>query len=214
MAVIAALLSAGPIHAKIERTETLRFDIEFNGRQMGQHEFQITFAGEQGDQAIAVRSRVEMRYRIAFIPVFRYQHSADERWRNGCLTTLQSTTNDDGKRFALQGNLADDGFAVTHSAPEPEQTLISDTCPATFAYWQPQLLERPALINAQTGRLEPVSVIGAEPTVLDNQPARRWTITTEQGSVIELWYADDDGQWLRLKHQSADGTLIYRRSNS
>lgn len=208
-AVLIALTATAT--ASVERTEQLVFDIEFDGRPMGQHEFEITY---RDDDRIQVESRVNMRYRIAFIPVFRYQHSASEQWRGGCLQTLASQTNDDGDRYAVQGKQQTDGFVITEEQPLAQTRRVDDPCPATFAYWQPDLLQRSALINAQTGRLQTVQVKQRDPEPLDDVPTARWTIETETDGTIELWYGAADGRWLRLEHTSERGTLVYRRKDS
>ena len=197
--------------ANVERTEQMYFDIEFDGKRLGQHEFQVSY---ESDGAIAVSSKAEMRYRLAFVTLFRYEHSATEQWRNGCLTAISSTTNDDGERYALEGKRQPDGFLVEHRLPEPERTRIEDDCPASFAYWRPELLQRPALLNAQTGRQEPVRVQRTGQRLLDDTPTEHWIIETEQEGTIELWYRASDQRWLRLQHTSEDGVLLYKRKDS
>ncbi|MFK7915380.1 MAG: DUF6134 family protein [Pseudomonadales bacterium] len=210
--VLSALLAmSSALAASTETTEHLRFDIEFDGKRLGQHEFQVT---QQENGKTKVVSIVEMRYRLAFVTLFRYQHSATEQWRDGCLTTLSSTTNDDGERYAVEGAQTSEGFVVKHRLPKSEQERIAETCPASFAYWQPEALQRSALINAQTGRLEPVQVARTGTRQLGDVTTEHWTIETENEGTIELWYAASDGRWLQLQHTSEDGVLLYQRSDS
>lgn len=204
-ASIAGIERTGPVASA--SPETLVFEVSFDGRKLGTHTYELT----PTNGALQVRSLARLRYRLAFVPLFRYDHDAREEWRGGCLVGLQSTTNDDGERFEISAQRTGDSLDIQRRKPTAEREQLDERCPATFAYWHRPQLERTALLNAQTGRMEPVSLEAIGQDTVDGVPAQSYQLTTGEGAVLRLWYARDDDRWLRLETTRDSGTLVYRR---
>ena len=191
-------------------SERFVFDVYYNDRRIGEHEFQV----QRQDGEVRVQSLANFVVRLLFVPVYRYRHEAQELWQSGCLQSLESTTNDNGDRFALalqpEPSTASTGLRLSKWAPEPTTVTLTDPCPATFAYWDLELLQRGQLINTQTGDVGPAQLIdqGTEP--LGGTMARRFTLDVEDTGQIDLWYRASDHQWLGLATQRDGGTLRYR----
>lgn len=204
-ASIAGIEGTGPVASA--SPETLVFEVSFDGRKLGTHRYELTPTGN----ALQVRSLARLRYRLAFVPLFRYDHDAREEWRDGCLVGLQATTNDDGERFEVSAQRTGDQLDIQRRKPTAEQEQLQARCPATFAYWHRPQLERARLLNAQTGRMEPVSFEPTGTDKVDGVAANCFQLTTGEGAVLRLWYAQEDDRWLRLETRRDSGTLVYRR---
>lgn len=195
-------------------TQRFVFDVFYNDRKIGEHEFQVQ---RQADE-VRVRSLANFVVRLLFLPVYRYRHEAQELWQAGCLLSLESTTNDNGDRFALALQPAapaatrpsDGSRRLSRWTPEPSTVTLNDPCPATFAYWDLQLLQRDQLINTQTGDVGPTRLIDQGTETLGDTMTRRFTLEVEDTGQIDLWYRAADHQWLGLATRRDGGTLRYR----
>ena len=175
-----------------------------DGRPIGFHDFSVV---QQGDDLV-VDTSAHFQVRAAFIPLYGYDHRDHEVWRNGCLTSLSSRTDDNGKKLTVQGALKGHGFEVSgvHGARSlPE-------CVMTFAYWDPQFLRQTRLLNSQTGEFDAVTVSeGAAQTVTiggQSVSAQHYTVRAPD-VVIDLWYSSV-GEWLALESRLKSGrTLRY-----
>lgn len=171
-------------------------DIIRKGKAIGTHE--IAFSEDNG--ALVVDIAIRMKVKIAFITVFRYEHTNREIWRDGRLQSIRTRTNDNGKKFDVAGVRLEDRFEVTVNG-----TTLShnrDIVPST--YWNPALLEQSELLNTQTGKVMTVTIsdLGSETvaTPAGETPARRYRI--EEIGPIDLWY-DSAGCFLKLSFQAS-----------
>ncbi|MEQ8484318.1 MAG: DUF6134 family protein [Pseudomonadales bacterium] len=173
--------------------QTLRFDVYFDDKRIGEHVFEI----QRDADGQRVTSEARFEYRLLFVPVYRYRHEAQEVWRDGCLQRLTSVTDDNGRRVEV--------------ARLPDAAA---DCPASFAYWDRTQLERDALINAQTGEPVPARLVAQGEDAVDGEPARRYRLELDGMPDIELWYRAEDGAWLRLETRRESGTLTYQRRDA
>lgn len=206
-ALAAALLAGLALAATAASAEQLRFQVYLDDRPIGEHSFRIADSG----QTTRVTSRATFEVDFLFITAYRYRHTSNEVFRNGCLTAIDASTNDNGKRYAVNGEANGDAFRIkTDDAVER-----ADGCVQTFAYWDKAFLDKNLLLNPQTGDLEQVRVQprGRDSVEVDNGervPAERYALET-QDLTIELWYNDDLG-WVGLESDTGEGKrLIYRR---
>lgn len=85
----------------------------------------------------------------------------------------------------------------------------------TFAYWNPEFLEQPRLLNPQTGEYVDVTVekVGTETLDVKGRPvnANRYRLTAYEVDLT-LWYSNDD-EWLALESVAeGDNIIRYERS--
>jgi hypothetical protein len=145
-----------------------------------------------------------------FINAYRYRHSGNEVFRNGCLQKIRATIDDNGKRYRVEGSSLGEGLRIEHQ----DGIERAEGCLMTFAYWDPAFLDQKHLLNAQTGELEGVRVRrkGKEPIEVGNRKvsATRYALTTDK-LTIDLWYNDSLG-WVGLSSDTGKGRrLVYRR---
>jgi len=203
--VLAALLPAPTATASPEHRD-FRFDVFLDGRRIGEHHFEV--AGEAGGER--VRSRAEFEFRMLFVTLYRYRHSADEVWQEGCLTRLTASTDDNGRAFAIEAAHQDARLLLTRLEPDQASREIAEACPATFAYWDRERLNAGALINTQTGEVTETRLIREGSDFVDGVEASRYRLEAEGLSDIHLWYRADDGAWVGLATRRDGRLLEYR----
>lgn len=197
----------GSAFAQTAAAEQLRFQVYLDERPIGEHSFRIA---ETGDTT-RVTSRAAFDVDFLFINAYRYRHSSNEVFRDGCLATIDATTDDNGKRFEVSGTANGDAFQI-EDADGVERT---DGCVKTFAYWDKAFLSQRQLLNPQTGDLEAVRVQprGTETIKIEDGSAvsaERFALRTD-ALTIDLWYNDDLG-WVGLESDTGKGNrIVYKR---
>lgn len=193
---------AAPATAPHSPAGTWRFTVLLDGKRIGEHDFAVV---RQADTVI-VHTDAHFKAKIAFIPVYKYDHEDHEVWRNGCLAQINSRTDDNGKTFAVHGVLKDDGFKVqgVHGA------VSLPACISTFAYWDQRFLTEQRLLNSETGEYQPVTVTreGIENLTVGGQtiPAQRYSLRAPKLGIT-LWY-DAAGNWVALESKLQSGRIL------
>lgn len=160
-------------------------------------------------EVLSVSTEVEMRVKLGPIPVFRYAHTATERWRDNDFASLTTRTETNGKIEQVRAEASASGVAI--EGPGGRVTAPASAAPLT--HWNTAAFERP-LFNPQLGKLMRIRATrgGRESVPLANGqsiPATRWTLRGE--AEIDNWY-DSAGAWAGLRGKLEDGsTMIYRR---
>lgn len=193
-------IPAGPGEA------TWEFRVMLDDREIGYHRFEVS--EQENVERVDIEARFEVE--VLFITAYRYVHDNRETWRGECLAGIESSTNDNGERFEVQGEASDGAFSLQR---RDETARLDADCVRTFAYWNPDILEAQQLLNAQTGEIKEVSVerVGAAPFEVNGVPVRseEYLLTMDDGA-IRLWYEQGSGQWLGLETRAkGDRTLRY-----
>lgn len=202
----AALLAASTlIAAPAGATETLEFKVFLGDDPIGEHRFELT-----GDAERRVLSEARFDVSILIFKAYRYRHQSREVWRDGCLTRIDSTTDDNGTDYQVRGARRDGTLALEVNGTE----ATIPTCIGTFAYWDRAWLDRPRLLNPQTGELVQTRL---KPEGSDRRSFRGQTVDAERFRLqaeemdITLWYTPD-GEWIGLESDTGTGrTLRYER---
>lgn len=174
-ALLFVALITGPLPAW---AATWSFRVLLDGKEIGTHRFTLI---ERGAERELVS---EASFRVTFVgfSAYRYRHQATERWREGCLRSLASTTEDNGEPYKVDWR-------------------AQGECVLSFAYWNPKILGEKQLLNAQTGELEPVTVTALGEDAIDTGngklSAQRYRIAGRK-LAIDLWYADGR-DWVALE---------------
>jgi hypothetical protein len=186
--------------------EVLRFQVYLDDKPIGEHSFRISESGETR----RISSSASFDVDFLFVNAYRYRHSSSEVFRDGCLQEIRATTDDNGKRYRVQGSALGEGFRVEHQ----DGVEQADGCLMTFAYWDRDFLRQKRLLNAQTGGIEGVTVRqkGRDDVAFGSRKvsATRYALRTDK-LTIDLWYNDALG-WVGLSSDTGKGRrLIYRR---
>ncbi|MEO5844074.1 MAG: DUF6134 family protein [Caldimonas sp.] len=168
------------------------FRVLLDGKPIGEHRFEVrTLAGE-------MRVSSEARFDVTFfgINAYRYRHRANESWRGGCLVSLTALTDDDGKTSKVRWQSPGDRDAVD-GTPGAQ---AAEGCMMSFAYWHPALRTQTRLLNAQTGKVEPVQVgrlPEARVEVRGRPMAAVGLRVSGAARPVDVWYSAD-GDWIGL----------------
>ena len=190
--------SAGLAHGKA--SGDLRFDVARNDSLIGYHV--LSFA-QEGDR-LTVDINIELRVKIAFVTVYRYEHRNREQWQDGVLQGFKSRTNDNGTRHSVTASRSGNELVIEGSKGKVEG-------PASLlptSYWHRNFMEQRQWIDTQEGRIVTSTV---EPKGLEQiavadelREARHFALRGDLD--VDLWYADD--RWVKLTFPASDGSLI------
>lgn len=201
IAVILFTLVAAPA-ALASDSRSWEFSVSLDGDEIGYHRFELNRQGTREE----IRSEASFDVRFLFLTAFRYRHVNRETWTGGCLYSIQSSTRQNGQHEAVKGTLVDDAFQVETA----ERRELLDDCVMTFAYWNPDFLQQPRLLNPQTGEYLPVQVeplgrraISARGETVDARAYRLVARNVE----LTVWYSDDE-EWLGLESVAKGGRII------
>ena len=178
------------------------FEVYLDDKKVGTHVFEVTDIGGMR----RVHSEASFKYKILFIPAYRYEHTNSERWIDDCLVQFDAKTNINGKRVRASGRKNASGFAVAG-----KNGLVElPECVMSFAYWNPAFLEQQRLLNPQSGEYLDVSVEEPQREILEvrgrSVSANRYRITADKVNLT-VWYSDDD-EWLALESAAKGGRVI------
>jgi hypothetical protein len=196
-----------PTPANTADNARLEFDVFLNDKKVGKHSFEVV----ESNGVREVLSEANFVYRILFIPAYKYEHRSAERWVDNCLLEFDARTNANGDRIEVSGERTNSGFRVEKGNDPVELP----ECVMTFAYWNPEFLEQPRLLNPQTGEYVDVTVekVGTETLDVKGRPvdANRYRLTAYEVDLT-LWYSAED-EWLALESVAeGDNIIRYERS--
>ena len=198
MILFAALLAA-PAQAASRRWD---FSVLLDGSKIGYHRFELVEDGRQ--RTLTSEARFDVRF--LFINAFSYRHENTELWSDGCLESIDARTQTNGKNLTIRGTRFDDRFVVNDGSAE---NTLRD-CVMTFAYWNPEFLHQPRLLNPQSGEYLDVEVerIGDQPIVVRGEEvaASVYRVKAKQ-MQLTLWYSPED-EWLALESVARGGRII------
>lgn len=203
----ACLLPFGPVLAVTDAEEgpgdEWRFRVYLDDSEIGYHNFSLI---DEGDTR-RMMTEAEFRVKFLFITAYEYEHVNREVWQDDCLKEINARTNANGKEFEVYGVREDDRFALDATDGRNEVP----GCVKSFAYWNPDILDEPVLLNSQTGELLPVTV---EPVAVEKlnvrgmeTEARRYRLLA-RGMELDIWYSSEDQRWLRLESTVKGGRKL------
>lgn len=198
-------LAAPAAFAAAPANGRLAFAVYRGKDKVGEHVMRFTRAGG----GLSVSTEVEMRVRLGPVPIFRYAHTATERWQGDRFASLTTRTETNGKVEQVRAEAAAGGVSIEG----PGGRLSAPASAAPLTHWNTAAFDRP-LFNPQLGKLMRIRAAraGQDSVQLANGhsiPATRWTLRGE--AEIDNWY-DSAGAWAGLRGKLEDGsTMIYRR---
>jgi|JI10StandDraft_1071094.scaffolds.fasta_scaffold465382_1 hypothetical protein len=209
--LLVAAIAAAPAQAAAVRdaARELRFDVFLDERPIGYQRFALQPTAE----GLRIEIRAAFEFTLLRLKSFAYDHRNVEQWRGGCLESIESSTEQNGKPYRVTGRAEGKVFSVSSDLGRQQ---LSD-CVGTFAYWDKrEILKRTKLLNSQTGEYVPVATrsLGRSTLAFGGRevPVDRYVIEGDD-LEITLAYATADDEWLALDSPLWGGwTLRYRRS--
>lgn len=179
-----------------------RFRVWLDEKEIGFHNFYLV---ENGDIS-QLHSEADFEYKLLFVKLYDYQHENRETWKGNCLQSIESSTDANGKPYAVSGHARSGEFALAGT----KGTATLPECVMSFAYWNPAFLKQDRLINTQDGEYLDIEV---SPPVLEQKEVRgelrpSYRYSLEAGPLkLDLWYSTDD-QWLALESEAQGGRKL------
>jgi len=177
----------------------LDFKVFLNDRAVGSHSFVLQ---EQGERLL-VSSTISLDFTVLMVKKIKYRHQANEVWQGGCLVSLKSQTEKQGKNYTVDAITNGSGLVV--ESKEGLETIPG--CARGFAYWNPLLLEGEFLLNAESGQYLPVEITSR----VSAQDNITHMLIAGSKADVRLQY-DAAGNWLSLESKLQIGGLLrYQR---
>jgi hypothetical protein len=180
------------------------FKVLLNDKDIGHHRFSVEDQTVKSDAAFDVK--------LWIIPAYKYRHKATETNLNGCLTSLQSETQDGADNFALKTIEATPNFKILVNQKE----ITHASCMQTFRYWDINFTQQKTAINPQDGKLftlnfthdgtEPINSLGK--SIRANKYTLKALGDQDEKFHIELWYHPETQAWLQLKSYVKDDNVL------
>jgi len=183
-------------------SQSWKFKVYLDEQEIGEHTFQSVSLNNKTH--IQINAKFDVY--ILFINAYSYKHMNYEVWNGQCLQSIRSTTDDNGEELYVQADYS--GGQLIIKTPTTDYT--AEGCIKTFAYWEPDFLKSQTLLNAQTGKLMPVTIdmIGEEIIMVRSKltAATHYRLTTDE-FIIDLWYSKDN-EWLALNSTTSNGSTL------
>ncbi len=157
------------------------------------------------NNALSVIITVDLRIRLGFITMFRYQHHNQEQWRDNQLVWFSARTNRNGERGYAQGHWNGTDLMVQGSDAKP---YIAPKGALDTSYWNFRTVTAP-LIDSQTGRLLHITLTNAGPSAAPRAdgaaiPATKYSMTGDLH--LNLWYASE--RLTGMEYFAHDGSVL------
>jgi len=192
-----------------------------NGQPIGQHTLRFEQRGAERVVTIAINFDVK----LLGVTAYRFVHQGREVWRGDHLQSLETSSDNNGRRYTVRargtpaglvvdressGEVANSAAAVFSGFAGPErvrETLPVGTLPSSF--WNLRQVQQSLLLNTSTGK----------PSRLQITPMGRETVRIASGNVqatryrysgdlkLDQWF-DDRGRWVRMSFVAFEGSRI------
>lgn len=210
VAIALACTLASPALASSPAARQLSFDVFLDERPIGHQHFALRPTRD----GLQVEIQAAFEVKVLRITAFEYDHTNVERWRDGCLQSIEARTNSNGTPYRVAGSALARGFVV--SSNSGEQRLME--CVGSFSYWdKAHLLQRTRLLNSQTGEYLAVVVrpLGAGSLKLGDRElaVERYSLRGKD-LEITLAYTVDSGEWVALDSKLSSGRMLQYRRNA
>jgi hypothetical protein len=182
--------------------QDLRFDVVRKGAVVGHHQITFRHDGEN----LHVHSDLQIKVKLLFFTLYRYQQTRDEVWRDSKLIALVSRADDDGTLYDIKGAAGPKGIVITSG--KLNWILPADSVPAS--YWNMSMvMGKGPLVNAESGRvtdLKPMR-IGEEKVTAGGKQiiATHYRIVAK--TPRDVWY-DTSGRWVKMITVGKDGSSV------
>lgn len=174
----------------------LDFSILRQGVEVGRHELRFS----RGGNGFTVDIRIDY---AADSAAFRYQHRSREVWSEDRLVSLDASTNEGGRSYAVNGRAVPEGFLLVSA----NQMLDARVVPTSW--WNPRLLSERQVLSTLSGQLVAISAAskGVETIEAWGRPIDATRYEVRGGLQADIWY-DDRATWVKSRFAGRDGATV------
>jgi len=181
----------------------MTFTVLRHGKKLGDHSIQYRRMGDR----LTVDIDILLEAKFGFLTFYRFSHRNTEIWQGDRLVSLETQTDDNGRRSRVSAVKTGDGLLVDGS--QGRYLAPADTVPSS--YWNRQRIERSTLLETQRGELMPIDVrwLGRETVMAAGQAiaAERFKVTGHLD--LDIWYSEF-GQWVKLEFVTRGTQISYQ----
>ena len=201
LGLLLALVVVAQGWARVPDGHVLEYQVMRRGKEIGRHRVWFRHLEDH----LRVETQVRIAVKFAFITLFRFELDGYEKWRDGRLMAMESTTNDNGKRHVVRA--VANGTAIDVEADGKTWSAPATIMPSSL--WHRDMVKGSPLLSVKLGK----------PVEVEFEEVGRETVTARGGEVSatryvvtgdferELWY-DDDGILVHLRLHRDDGVDI------
>ena len=202
------VIATAPAFAGVElatayQPPILKFQVQREGSPIGV----VLERFEARGNRLQVDVYIEFVVKLAFIPVYRYEHRSREIWEGGRLVRLDTVTNDDGDAQAVQARVRGGDLAV--SGPSGDLTAPGDILPSS--YWHPRFMQQSRMLDSQKGRILEFTIAdkGIERIGVQNAQMIEANRYAMRGDIdLDFWY-DSRERWRKMSFTIKGGFMEY-----
>ena len=181
---------------------TMNYAIMRNGDQIGTTTVRLDRKGRETTAEVVT----EVRVKVAFVTVYRYEQTETERWVDGRLVALNSVTDDNGTLHKVTATSRGNVLAVNADG----KTSEVDPAVMPVSLWNAALVQKTIALDTQDGSLVKLSVVdhGKEQLVLQGRPLTAHHYSIKTSFPQEVWY-DGQNRLVKVQLRGSDGSTIH-----
>lgn len=174
-----------------------------NGKPFGQHV--LTFDRE-ADGHLKVTSDVDLEVKIGPFTAFRYRLDSIERWQDGQLISLISSSNNDGRKGTVSAQVEQGALRVESTKFDGELPL--GTIPSS--HWNRLQVYQSEMLSTETGEVLEIDVdmLGDDQIEIDGAIVEATHYRLQSDLTVDLWY-DQQSRWVKLTFETRGQDITY-----
>ena len=182
----------------------IKFEVYRKGEKVGFHNVEFKLIGDE----LNVDSTFQIEIDFLFFTAFKFYYHSESRWKNGLLTSLKATINDDGKTSFVTLSREENLIYVKNSI----ETYTVPTPLFPTNHWNPDVLQEKRVLNTLTGQINNVNIklLGNDDVITENGKIKANYYRYTGDLNTEVWY-DADSRWVKMRFEGKDGSKIEYR---
>ena len=179
------------------------FTVLRKGKPFGTH---ILSFDRADDGRLTVTTDVDLKVKFGPITAFRYRLDSVEEWTDGQLTSLNGTSNSDGRKGEVRAEVSDGSLIV-------ESTKFDGVLPVTMipsSHWNRLQVYQDRMLSTETGEVLDIEVETVGPDIVDvnGQEIEATHYRLKSDLIVDLWY-DNQSRWVKLAFQVRGQDIEY-----
>jgi hypothetical protein len=182
--------------------ELRAYSVLRDGDEIGEHRVAFESQGEN----LQVTVDTDLKVKLAFVTVFRFEHHRVERWSGGKLVSLEGKNHDDGDDYEITITAEGEGYRRTVNGKE--ELIAGPALPAVL--WTRDVVGHTRLISAVSDQVYQVETeaLGRETVATGGGELEAEYYSMTGDLDRELWY-DDSGVLLKVSFERRGSDIEY-----
>ncbi|NQU56411.1 MAG: hypothetical protein HQ513_04190 [Rhodospirillales bacterium] len=179
----------------------LSYTVLRNGDPIGTHAYSFKEKGS----GLVVNINTDIKVKVAFLTVYRFEHQASEEWRRGKMVSTTSVTNDDGKDHKLKVSFGGNNLKINGDGKK--SVAAYGAMPASL--WHPDTVKNTVLLNTLDGTMMTVKIddLGSDLVKVKGHEVSAQHYRLSGDLERELWF-DPNGALVQVQFKGDDGSDI------